>query len=83
MQWIGVAQKGRDVAAMVSLLQEQPSHLVAARRTVAASMREQWGGWERERESDAERDGERERELERKGEQRREPVGVIERERGK
>lgn len=40
----------RDVAAMVSLLLEQPSHLVVARRTVAASVREQWGDREGERE---------------------------------
>ena len=63
---------------------EQSSHLVVARRTVAASMREQWGREserERERESDAERDGVREIEREREGEQRREPEGVIQRER--
>ncbi len=40
---IGVAQRGRDVATMVSLLLEQSSHLVVAQRTVAASVREQWG----------------------------------------
>ncbi|KAI4799383.1 hypothetical protein KUCAC02_016951 [Chaenocephalus aceratus] len=41
MEKIGVARGGRDVAAVVSLLLEQSSHLVVARRTVAASMREQ------------------------------------------
>lgn len=49
---IGVARRGRDVAAMVSLLLEQSSHLVVARRTVAASVHEQWGMRERWSERD-------------------------------
>lgn len=57
------------MAAMVSLLLEQSSHLVVARRTVTASMREQWGG-ERERVMQRERWSEEGRES--KGESQRE-----------
>lgn len=40
---MGITQEGKDATAMVSLLLKQSSHLVVARRSVAASMREQWG----------------------------------------
>lgn len=43
MSYMGITQEGKDATAMVSLLLKQSSHLVVARRSVAASMREQWG----------------------------------------
>lgn len=51
---MGTRQEGKDATALVRLSLKQSSHLVVARRSVAASKREQWG---REGERDAERDG--------------------------
>lgn len=69
---MGMTQEGEDATATPL---KPSSHLVAARRSVAASLRERWGGGGGGGESDAERDGVSEKGRARGGDTEREREG--------